>query len=120
METSTRALPQRLVASAPSAVARAAVATDGLRAKAVIEDLDFFYGKTRALKHNNVVIHDRRVTALIGPSGCGKSTLLRVLNRIYDLYPDQRATGRVLLDGTDILDRAVDVDQLRARVGMVF
>jgi phosphate transport system ATP-binding protein len=82
--------------------------------------VDFFYGKTQALKDINATFHDKCVTALIGPSGCGKSTLLRVLNRIYELYPDQRATGEVLLDDVNILAPDQDLNLLRARVGMVF
>lgn len=85
-----------------------------------VRDLDFYYGKSRALTQINLPFYDRSVTALIGPSGCGKSTLLRVLNRIYEIYPGQRVTGEVLLDGRNILDPAVDVNLLRARVGMVF
>ena len=88
--------------------------------KMKIEELCFFYGKTQVLKSINLDIFERRVTALIGPSGCGKSTLLRVLNRIYGVYPNQRATGRVLLDGEDILTPNQDLNLLRARVGMVF
>src|SRR5215475_2010359 len=71
--------------------------------KVKINCLDFFYGETRALKSINLAIYEKRVTAFIGPSGCGKSTLLRVLNRMYDLYPNQRATGEVILDGDNIL-----------------
>ncbi|MDE2466072.1 MAG: phosphate ABC transporter ATP-binding protein PstB [Alphaproteobacteria bacterium] len=85
-----------------------------------IRNLEFFYGATRALKGITLPLHDRKVTAFIGPSGCGKSTLLRVLNRIYELYPNQRATGEVLLDGRNILLPDEDVNLLRARVGMVF
>ncbi len=88
--------------------------------KVSVQSLDFFYGKTRALKNISLALTANRVTAFIGPSGCGKSTLLRVLNRMYDLYPGQRAEGEVLLDGENILDPAVDVNALRARVGMVF
>ncbi|MFO1184437.1 MAG: phosphate ABC transporter ATP-binding protein PstB [Bauldia sp.] len=88
--------------------------------KISIENLDFFYGDFRALKSITLPLLERKVTAFIGPSGCGKSTLLRVLNRIYELYPRQRATGRVLLDGEDILDPRQDLNLLRARVGMVF
>ncbi len=88
--------------------------------KVSVNGLDFFYGKTRALKTISLSLATNRVTAFIGPSGCGKSTLLRVLNRMYDLYPGQRAEGEVLLDGENILDPAVDVNALRARVGMVF
>ena len=84
------------------------------------KSLDFFYGKHRALYSVNLPIMNKGVTALIGPSGCGKSTLLRVMNRIYGLYPGQRASGQVRLDGENILDRKVDVATLRSRVGMVF
>ncbi|MDE2149727.1 MAG: phosphate ABC transporter ATP-binding protein PstB [Gammaproteobacteria bacterium] len=85
-----------------------------------IRDLSFFYGETQALKAISMPLYDRQVTAFIGPSGCGKSTLLRVLNRMYDLYPNQRAGGEVLLDGENILDPKLDVNLLRAKVGMVF
>ncbi len=85
-----------------------------------IRGLDFFYGSTHALKNVSLDFPKRRVTGLIGPSGCGKSTLLRVLNRMFDLYPGQRATGEVLLDGQDILGSAMDANHLRSRVGMVF
>jgi phosphate transport system ATP-binding protein len=88
--------------------------------KVSVRALDFFYGKTHALKNISLSLRTNKVTAFIGPSGCGKSTLLRVLNRMYDLYPGQRAEGEVLLDGENILDPAVDVNALRARVGMVF
>ena len=95
------------------------VATDS-PVKVVIRNLDFFYGDSRALKSINLGLAKNRVTAFIGPSGCGKSTLLRVINRMYDLYPGQRAAGEVLLDGRNILDPQVDINLLRARVGMVF
>jgi phosphate transport system ATP-binding protein len=85
-----------------------------------IRNLDFFYGDHRALKDINVSLHQGKVTAFIGPSGCGKSTLLRVLNRMYDLYPNQRATGEVIFDGGNILSPSQDLNLLRARVGMVF
>jgi phosphate transport system ATP-binding protein len=88
--------------------------------KVVVKDLRFYYRDFEALKGINIELYDRRVTAFIGPSGCGKSTLLRILNRIYDLYPGQRATGQVLIDGHDILDPRQDLNLLRARVGMVF
>jgi len=90
------------------------------RTKIAIKDLDFYYGKFRALKNINLDIPEGRVTAFIGPSGCGKSTLLRVLNRMFELYPEQRAQGQVLLDGQDILTSREDVALLRAKVGMVF
>jgi phosphate transport system ATP-binding protein len=88
--------------------------------KISIRNLDFFYGETQAVKSISLPLHRNEVTAFIGPSGCGKSTLLRVLNRMYDLYPNQRAEGEVLLDGENILSPAVDANLLRARVGMVF
>src|SRR3954466_7894803 len=82
--------------------------------------LNFYYGEHQALKNINVSLGTHRITAFIGPSGCGKSTLLRIFNRMYDLYPGQRATGQVMLDRTEILDPKLDVNLLRARVGMVF
>jgi phosphate transport system ATP-binding protein len=82
--------------------------------------VDFFYGSNRALKGINLDLPSRQVTGMIGPSGCGKSTLLRVLNRMYDLYPGQRAEGQVMMDGINILDPGIDLNQLRSRVGMVF
>src|SRR5580698_8749479 len=85
-----------------------------------VQHLNFFYGKTQALKDVNLTLRDRQITAFIGPSGCGKSTLLRVFNRMYALYPGHRATGDVRLDGEDILAPTVDVAGLRLRVGMVF
>ena len=83
-------------------------------------NLDFFYGKNQALYSVSLPVMEKGVTALIGPSGCGKSTLLRAMNRIYGLYPGQRATGEIMLDGENILDKKVDVATLRSRVGMVF
>jgi phosphate transport system ATP-binding protein len=85
-----------------------------------VRNLEFFYGKNRALKNITVPLYDRKVTAFIGPSGCGKSTLLRVLNRIYELYPNQTARGEVIFDGENILNGKVDLNLLRARIGMVF
>ncbi|MBS0504019.1 MAG: phosphate ABC transporter ATP-binding protein PstB [Proteobacteria bacterium] len=85
-----------------------------------VRGLDFFYGKTQALHGVNLGIARNKITALIGPSGCGKSTLLRAMNRIYALYPNQRAEGEIHLDGEDILRARTDVADLRARVGMVF
>jgi phosphate transport system ATP-binding protein len=92
------------------------------RAKAKVEfrHLDFFYGDSQALYDINLPLYEKKVTAFIGPSGCGKSTLLRVLNRMYDLYPNQRAEGEALMDGENILDEKQDVNLLRARIGMVF
>jgi phosphate transport system ATP-binding protein len=88
--------------------------------KIVIQDLNFYYGKYRALESINMEIAEKQVTAFIGPSGCGKSTLLRSFNRIYELYPDQRATGRILLDGANVLEKRQDLNLLRAKIGMVF
>ena len=85
-----------------------------------MRNLDFFYGDVHALKNINLDIRNRSMTALIGPSGCGKSTLLRTLNRVYEVYPDQRATGEILMDGENILGPDVDLAQLRARIGMTF
>jgi phosphate transport system ATP-binding protein len=90
------------------------------KTKLSVKNLNFFYGSFQGLKNVSVPLHDRKVTAFIGPSGCGKSTLLRVLNRIYMLYPNQRAEGEVTLDGEDILHGKQDLNLLRARVGMVF
>jgi phosphate transport system ATP-binding protein len=88
--------------------------------KVVVRNLNFYYGQTRALKDVSFNLYSGQVTAFIGPSGCGKSTLLRVLNRMYDLYPGQRAAGEVMLDGENILSPDVDLNLLRSRVGMVF
>jgi phosphate transport system ATP-binding protein len=90
------------------------------KAKLSVKNLNFYYGSFQGLKNVTVPLYDRKVTAFIGPSGCGKSTLLRVLNRIYMLYPNQRAEGEVTLDGEDILHGKQDLNLLRARVGMVF
>ncbi|MGX5735759.1 phosphate ABC transporter ATP-binding protein PstB [Bosea thiooxidans] len=98
--------PQTLDADAPVRIA--------------VKNLDFYYGEHKALKNINLDFRDRHVTALIGPSGCGKSTLLRIFNRIYSLYPEQRAEGQILLDGRNVISNDVDVNELRSRVGMVF
>jgi phosphate transport system ATP-binding protein len=91
-----------------------------LEPKVSIGHLSFFYGQTKALKDITLPLYQARVTAFIGPSGCGKSSLLRILNRMYDLYPNQRAEGEVLLDSEDILSPKQDLNLLRARIGMVF
>jgi phosphate transport system ATP-binding protein len=88
--------------------------------KVSVRGLNFFYGDVQALKNVSLPLFAKRVTSFIGPSGCGKSTLLRVLNRMYDLYPNQRAEGEVMLDGENILRPGQDLNLLRARVGMVF
>jgi phosphate transport system ATP-binding protein len=110
--------------SAPPAVdhdaAEPASLIDITNPKIVLRDLNFFYGKYRALENINMQVAEKQVTAFIGPSGCGKSTLLRSFNRIYELYPDQRATGTILLDGANVLEKRQDLNLLRAKIGMVF
>jgi phosphate transport system ATP-binding protein len=112
-------------ATAPAAVAgfggmqaRSSEALHG--ARIVCHDLDFYYGTNKALKSINIAFPDRQVTGMIGPSGCGKSTLLRVLNRMYSLYPGQKATGRVMMDNENLIDGKVDLNWLRSKIGMVF
>ena len=101
-------------------VMHAALDASKLKEKISIKNLEFFYGDHRTLKGINLSLYANKTTAFIGPSGCGKSTLLRILNRMYDLYPGQRATGQVLFDGENLLDASVDINLLRARIGMVF
>jgi phosphate transport system ATP-binding protein len=93
--------------------------SDGNGNRLSVKNLDFYYGKFQALKNVNAGFPDRKVTALIGPSGCGKSTLIRIFDRIFSLYPEQKATGEVILDGDNILSGDYDVNHLRARIGMV-
>jgi phosphate transport system ATP-binding protein len=112
-------IPKHLKTRAPLAAVAHEVPDAG-PAKIEIRSLNFFYGEVQSLHDINMSLADRSITAFIGPSGCGKSTLLRVLNRMYALYPKQRAEGEVLIGGKDILDPAVDVAELRYRVGMVF
>src|SRR3990172_1683380 len=88
--------------------------------KLKVSGLSFYYGNFRAIKNVSLEIPANKVTAFIGPSGCGKSTLLRTFNRLYELYPDQRAEGEIRLDGDNILDKKQDITLLRAKVGMVF
>ena len=90
------------------------------RIKMDVRDLNFYYGKFQALKNINLQIAEKKVTAFIGPSGCGKSTLLRVFNRMYELYPEQRAAGEVNVDGENILTSREDVALIRAKIGMIF
>ena len=90
------------------------------KAKISVRDLNFYYGAFHALKHINLDLPEKKVTAFIGPSGCGKSTLLRTFNRMFELYPEQRATGQILVDGEDVLDKRLDVSLIRAKIGMVF
>ena len=91
-----------------------------LTPKITLKNLEFFYGDSRALKGITMSLYANKATAFIGPSGCGKSTLLRILNRMYDLYPGQRATGDVMFDGDNLLRDGQDINLLRARIGMVF
>jgi phosphate transport system ATP-binding protein len=95
-------------------------ARPALEEKVQVRNLSFFYKDFQAVRNIDIALYDKQVTAFIGPSGCGKSTLLRTFNRIYDLYPGQRATGEILLDGENILDPKQDLNLLRAKVGMVF
>ena len=115
--TLTHAISPEVLAGAGRVPARKTVIE---KPKLAIRALNFYYGSFQALRDINMDIAERQVTAFIGPSGCGKSTLLRSLNRIYDLYPEQRASGEILLDGRNILDRDQDLNSLRAKVGMVF
>jgi phosphate transport system ATP-binding protein len=112
--------PKHLKIRAPLPTAAPQAAVDLGPPKVETRSLNFFYGDLHALHDINMSLADRSITAFIGPSGCGKSTLLRVLNRMYSLYPNQRAEGEVLIGGEDILGSTVDVAQLRYRVGMVF
>ena len=111
--TSSATETERMVASAAAAEVVASP-------RISIRGLDFFYGTNKALKNINLDFPDRQVTGMIGPSGCGKSTLLRILNRMYDLYPGQKATGEVMMDGDNIIDPKLDLNHLRSRIGMVF
>ena len=106
--------------SAPAAKDTSVATIDHDKIKIDIQKLDFFYGKSHALKDVSMSVPRNGVTAMIGPSGCGKSTLLRTLNRMYGLYPGQKATGKIMFDGEDILRPGVDLSMLRARIGMVF
>ncbi len=113
---------QRTVVAPPALAVRKRDTEAGSAPKVKVDlrNIEFYYGKFKALHGITLPLHDRRVTAFVGPSGCGKSTLLRILNRIYQLYPGQVATGEVLIDGVDILGHGIDLNLLRAKVGMVF
>jgi len=117
--------PMQAQASAPRQAMRVEVPARGEAlgsavAKLQVRDLNFYYGNFHALKGISLDVPERRVTAFIGPSGCGKSTLLRTFNRMYSLYPEQRAEGEVLMGGENLLDSKQDVALLRAKIGMVF
>jgi phosphate transport system ATP-binding protein len=120
MSTATQESTPTVTITTPGARKPAAGHQEAMAEKVSIRNLNFFYDTHKALKDINLPLYDKKVTAFIGPSGCGKSTLLRVLNRIYDLYPKQKATGEVLLDGHNILSPKQDLNLLRARIGMVF
>ena len=94
--------------------------TETPKAKISARNLNFYYGKFHALKDINLDIPEKQVTAFIGPSGCGKSTLLRIFNRMFELYPEQRAEGQLTVDGENLLDKSKDVALIRAKIGMVF
>ncbi|MGQ9371523.1 phosphate ABC transporter ATP-binding protein PstB, partial [Azospirillum sp. A39] len=112
--------PKKPTVAAPPAPRAGGATAYRLVERVSIRGLDFHYDRFHALKGIDLPLYDRQVTAFIGPSGCGKSTLLRVLNRIYDLYPRQRATGEVRFEGQNILSPRIDLNLLRARIGMVF
>ena len=118
MSAMTNDVPGHAAPPVPGLSGRAAAQLNEPRIS--IRTLDFYYGSNKALKDINLDLPERQVTGMIGPSGCGKSTLLRVLNRMYDLYPGQRATGEVMMDGENIIAPNVDVNALRSRIGMVF
>jgi phosphate transport system ATP-binding protein len=120
MDASNSAAAQRPMIRTALPAGRAAESASALPAKLRIRNLDFYYGDYKALKGITLDVPENRVTAFIGPSGCGKSTLLRTLNRMYSLYPDQRAEGEVILDGENVLAMKQDLSLVRARVGMVF
>jgi phosphate transport system ATP-binding protein len=111
---------ERSAAPAGFVPAQAGPGLEPVRPKIEVRNLDFFYGKYHALKNINMQIPEGKVTAFIGPSGCGKSTLLRTFNKMYALYPEQRAEGEIIMDGENLLASKRDISLLRARVGMVF
>ena len=113
-----RTMPTDAAMHAPTSMVSRKLANE--RIKMDVRDLNFFYGKFQALKNINLQIAEKKVTAFIGPSGCGKSTLLRVFNRMYELYPEQRAEGEVSVDGENILTSREDVALIRAKIGMIF
>jgi phosphate transport system ATP-binding protein len=119
MSSTTDTPPASDRASFGGVQARSAAAINAA-SRISVRNLDFYYGANKALKGINLELPDRQVTGMIGPSGCGKSTLLRVLNRMYSLYPGQRAEGEVLMDGRNMISPEVDLNELRAKVGMVF
>ena len=113
-----RTMPTDAAMRAPTSMVSSRLSNE--RIKMDVRDLNFYYGKFQALKNINLQIAEKKVTAFIGPSGCGKSTLLRVFNRMYELYPEQRAEGEVSVDGENILTSREDVALIRAKIGMIF
>jgi len=121
MTTTMKSMFHSDINQSSAAEGQVAQSSDGAAVSALeIKNLNFFYGSFQGLKNINLNILERRVTAFIGPSGCGKSTLLRTLNRMYDLYPGQRAEGEINFYGENILEKGKDVNLLRSRIGMVF
>src|SRR4029079_9745109 len=121
MESSTAAITRPTIHTAMrEGRATGAAAPSDLKPKLRINGLNFYYGGFHAIKNVTLDIPERKVTAFIGPSGCGKSTLLRTFNRMYALYPDQRAEGEILMDGENLVTTRQDVSLIRARIGMVF
>jgi phosphate transport system ATP-binding protein len=121
METTAAASPPILRTAVSPAPGEPAPATEAkLAPKLKVRNLNFYYGGYHALKSITMDVPERRVTAFIGPSGCGKSTLLRTFNRMYSLYPDQRAEGEIIMDGENLVTSKQDVSLIRARIGMVF
>ena len=120
MSETTVPVPTQFITVSGREDSASAAAAGEAGAKITVSKLDFFYGQHQALFDNNLQIAPRSVTAIIGPSGCGKSTHLRSYNRIFELYPDQRASGEILLDGENILSPETDIIELRRKVGMIF
>ncbi|MFL6796727.1 MAG: phosphate ABC transporter ATP-binding protein PstB [Xanthobacteraceae bacterium] len=123
MSSAVSRVPSEATVAAPvstSVVTETAGGAAGRKEKISVRNLNFYYGDHLALKNISLPLYEKHLTAFIGPSGCGKSTLLRVLNRMYDLYPHQRAEGEIIFDGEDILSADQDLNLLRARIGMVF
>ena len=110
----------KTMSAVPRPIAGARLAPEPTKAKLTVRNLNFYYGKFHAIKNVNMEIPEGKVTAFIGPSGCGKSTLLRIFNRMFELYPGQRAEGELLMGNENLLDPKIDLNLLRARVGMVF
>ena len=118
--TASRPMVPKAARPVSATTAASTARLDNERIKMDVRDLNFYYGKFQALKNINLQVAEKKVTAFIGRSGCGKSTLLRVFNRMYELYPEQRAEGEVNVDGENILTSREDVALIRAKIGMIF